>query len=226
MPLHIVEAKAVVAFFRAVSREFVDAVAQPVVVSLPMSGGNEVLESPLDARQPACVVCQAVQTHETEGCLAVVVDDAFLSLDAQVRMVEHMDEPAIGLLHVQHTHRQSFEQRQVLSVAREFGVLHQGQQADGIAAQLDLVAGVDQEGCLPAIRQRGRLDQAAGEVLERPVDGLPVAFVLREFPALEQGVGRAGMAQRVVGRDGFVEAGEPAVLVFACLLYTSPSPRD
>ena len=130
-------------------------------------------------------------------------------------MVEHMDEPAIGLLHVQHTHRQSFEQRQVLSVAREFGVLHQGQQADGIAAQLDLVAGVDQEGCLPAIRQRGRLDQAAGEVLERPVDGLPVAFVLREFPALEQGVGRAGMAQRVVGRDGFVEAGEPAVLVFA-----------
>lgn len=52
--------------------------------------------------------------------------------------MQHVHEAAaLGVLHVADAERELLEQRQEAAVARELGVLDEGQQADGVAAELD-----------------------------------------------------------------------------------------
>ncbi|MDT4838623.1 hypothetical protein FQZ97_723850 [compost metagenome] len=111
--------------------------------------------------------------------------------------------------------RQRLEQREVLRVAGQFGVLRKRQQADGIAAELDLVAFVHEERGLRTRRQSRVVDEVADQVSERLVDRHLVPRIARELPAFQQRIGGAGMPQGVVGGNGAVEAREPAVLVLA-----------
>ncbi|MCY1515267.1 hypothetical protein D9M68_498470 [compost metagenome] len=213
---HVLQAELVVARLGLEARELVDAVAQPVVVRAPVARGNEMLEGLLDHREPARVAREAVQPHEPEGRFAVVVNDAVGLLHVEPRVVEHVHEAAgLGVLHGADAQRQLLHQRLVLRIAGELGVLHQRQQAHGVAAELDLVADVDQERGLRAVGQRGAADQPLAQEGQRAIDGGFLRVAARELPAFEHGVGGAGVAQRVVGGDRAVEAREPAVVELA-----------
>ncbi len=216
----VLDAEAEVLLAWPPARQLVHAVAQPVVVRLPVLAGDEVLEGALHDEQPAGVARQRVQPHQAEGGLAVVVDDARGLLDRQVVRVQHVDEAAAGaVLHEADALRQPLHQRQPLAAAGGLGVLGQRQQADGAAAQLDLVGHVHQEGGVGAVGQHALADELPAHEGQAALDGLHQRRIARELPGLQHRVERAGVAQRVVAGDAAVEAGEQAVDELAAGLH-------
>ena len=156
----VANAKTEVAFFGAVQGEFVDAVTQPVIVGLPVLPGDKAVEGPFDHGQPARIAGQAVQAHQAEGGFAVVIDDAERGLDVECGVIQHMHVfSGVRILHMADTKRQFFQQREVLFTLKQLAVFDQGQQAYRIAAQLDLIPHIQQEGRPFTAGQCHALDQ-------------------------------------------------------------------
>ena len=100
MSAHVIQPKAKITFFRTKTRQFVNTVTQPVVVMLPVLLPNEVFERFFNHRQPLRHLRQAIQTHQRERRLAIVVDNTMLSLQREVVTIENMDKlAALRILH-------------------------------------------------------------------------------------------------------------------------------
>ena len=216
----VLQAKAVVLLVITVTRQFVDAVAQPVVVGGPVLAGDEIVEGLFHHAQPACIPGQPVQSHQAEGSLAIVVDDAEVFLDRQVGKVQHMVQAAaLGLLHEGNALGQAFQQRQMGFVAAHFAVLDQRQQRNRIASELDFIVLFYQESQFGAVRRMRTADELARQVAQCPLNGGAEAPVAGGFPRLDQRIGAAGVAQGVVGGNLAVEAGEITVHEFAASFH-------
>ena len=87
MIAHVIQAKAKVLLLRTEAGQFIHAVAQPVVVMLPVFIFNEIGEGFLHHLQPLRRVGQAVQAHQGKSRFAIVINDAEFGFQRQIAAI-------------------------------------------------------------------------------------------------------------------------------------------
>ena len=187
---------------------------------LPVLIFNEIGEGFFHHLQPLRRFGQAVQAHKSKSRFAIVINDAEFGFQRQIVAIQYVNKLAAErILHKGDAGRQLRHQRQILPVSGRFGVFHQRQDTYRVTAELDLIPHVAEKRRLAAIVQRPYFNQRVNQVRNRAVYRLTNRRLTGRFPALNQRIGGAGVAQRVIGSDRAVETGKPAVMVEAVLLY-------
>src|SRR5690606_3648987 len=207
----VAQAEAEVALARTIERQLIDAIAEPVVVRLPMALANEVPERQFDRGEPARLAGQAVKPPEAKGGLSLVIDDPERLAGLERGKTQDMIERAVlGALHVQDAFAETIEQVAMELGAEHLCVLDEREQANAVPAEFDLAVPLDEEGHRLA-SGLDRPDDMFAQVPRGSLDRLAQHRVARDLESLEHRVQRARVAQVVVGTDRAVEARVPAV---------------
>src|SRR5690606_15192729 len=172
------------------------AIAEPVVMMFPVVLFNEVAKCPLHRADPPLVFRQAVKPHQGKGSLSLVINNAKLLFHLKAGPCQYMCERAVLRLHMQDSQSQLFHQRSKAVRAKHGAVFRHCQDGGGVSSQLDLIAGIDHKSLVVAVS-----DELGGQIIKSAFNRRKQLWLPRLFPGLQHRIGRAGMAQSVVGWD-------------------------